>query len=1052
MFSMMFLAAIFMSMKTEVQHISKTYPRETLASRIHNISKDYNVNIGYRPEQCDFEIQKITLMNAGVEEALSTSLDSTLFAYRKKADNTFVVFKKEPQQQKQPVEGKGIIKGKVTDEKGEPLPGANVWIPALQTGAITDFEGNYAFSVPAGSYTIEISFISYQAQQITMVKVSESKTTSLSVKLLLATEDIEEVKVTAEYKRETVNALYAKQKKSVVLGNGISAEQITVLPDNNVGQVLKRVTGLTVQDNKFVTVRGMSERYNNVMLNGALMPSTEPNRRNFSFDIIPSNLVDNVVVAKSFSPELPAEFSGGIVQISTIDIPQKTFFNISIGTGINTNTTGKNFRTSKRYKSDYFSGGDDRTWMNTSFDVEGYFKVYDSDPYNEEYKAMSKYMDKIPNHWGLYNYTAQPTQSYSLSFGKPLTLNGHSIGVVTALTYRHEEKTEDYDAMYRDKIEYVTNNGKTYKFTTSIGALGNLAWKFKNHKIVWRNLYNRRFANTNDEFDMKNENYDGQSYSTFNEINYEYYTSALITTLWQTRLEGDHYFYNEHIKINWFADKNNLEREQPDDHYSLAAYDSTDTGRGKLFYDLNTPTPGTGGYLLSSLYNEDKINYGVNMELATTLLGHEQKLKFGFMNTEREAASQLLGLKILMYGKGNGASFGIPDYMLYNESNFTRFLYYYSVYSEQYKGDQHINAMYAMADIRPLKWLRLTGGMRYENSETEVTTRVRVLKPYLYWVDSTIVYPETDWLPSVTSIFNVNDKISIKASYSKTVTRPEFRERAAVSYYDVNEKARIAGNRGLIRSYSDNYDARIEWYPALGEILSAGIFYKKFDKPAEMVAIDVPAGGYLFFYFNIDEAMTRGLEFEVRKSLGFIAPDNKILSNIYITANATIMDGDVTYNADQLLFQAGITSDDEVSDTLVDEYRSRTLQGLSPFVMNLGINYTGKHFGGNISYNRSGNILMIGGINVEADEYERGRDVIDLQLSYKLLQGKMKLKVNVSDLLAQPYIRFRNNNPDNVLASYKEDPEGLNYNPDWDWILKKSWKGTGYSVSLSYKF
>jgi outer membrane receptor protein involved in Fe transport len=220
-----------------------------------------------------------------------------------------------------------------------------------------------------------------------------------------------------------------------------------------------------------------------------------------------------------------------------------------------------------------------------------------------------------------------------------------------------------------------------------------------------------------------------------------------------------------------------------------------------------------------------------------------------------------------------------------------------------------------------------------------------------------------------------------------------------------------------------------------------------------MVTIPSPSGhSYIFFYFNLDEAVTKGLEFELRKSLGFIAPGSTILSNIFVTVNATFMEGDVTYNAEQLLFQSGLTGDAAVSDTIVDEHRNRTLQGLAPYVVNAAISYQGKKLGCNISYNRSGDILMVGGTSIEIDEYQLGRDIIDLQISYKLLKERLKIKFNVSDILAQPYVRFRNTNPDDKSLDYTDDPKGIKYNPDWDWILRKSWKGTGYSVSVSYKF
>ncbi len=993
--------------------------------------------------------------NISLKGALSELLKGTNLSFKYYKGNV-VIYHVDNHQKKNESYQKGRIAGVILDEADSPLPGATIWIEELGTGVTTDFNGNFILNnLAPGSYSVSVSYVSYQKQVYKNVDVGNGGTSYLNVKLEPSSTDIEAVTITAEYDRESVEALYAIQKESYVLGNGISAEQISYLPDNNVGQVLKRVTGLTVQNNKFVVVRGMSERYNNVMLNGALMPSTEPNRKNFSFDIIPAELLDNVVVAKTFSPDLPAEFSGGIVQISTIDIPKKSFLSLTAGTGLNTRSTGEDYRGSKRYSSDYFGGGGERTWMNTDFDVDGFYSVYalGNIKQDETYNAMSEYMVKIPNSWGLYSYTAHPQQNYCLSFGKPLTLNNHSLGVVAALTYRHEEKIEDFNAMYRDQKEFTTDNGKFFTFTTSVGGVANLAWKYKNQKITWNNLYNRKFSNSTNEQDLTTD-------ATY--MYYEYYNTVLINTLWQSRVEGKNSLWGDHVKFNWFADRNQLIREQPDDRFSRAQYftDSTSaTGRGIFSYEFSTPYASYGGFIMANLYEETKSNAGANLEFSTKYNGRIQKIKLGCLYTLRDATSEQLSLRIL---NRSGSSYknkvyGQPDYMAYDTEYFTNYLYYRTAYtsgngSDKYTGNQDIRAFFFMAEISPFKWFRLTGGVRFEESQSEVTSLTRTADVFKPWEDSTAFYSEIDWLPSLTAILNVTDQISVKSSYSQTVSRPDFRERSTYSYYDVNDKAQIFGNEGLVCSYSENYDARIEWYPAPGEVFSVGVFYKYFTNPAEMVTIAKPSGGYMFFYFNLDEASTRGLELELRKSLSFMAPGSGFFPNVYLTGNAIVMNGDVTYNADQLLFQSGVTDAGDVSDTIVDEMRNRTLQGLAPFVINAGISYQGKHLGFNCSYNRSGDILMIAGSTIEEDEYEQGRDIIDLQLSYKFFQDRLKLKCNVSDILAQPYVRFRNTNPENKTAEYTQDPEGMKYNPDWDWTLKKSWKGTNYSLSLSLKF
>ncbi len=1047
MFSMMFLAAIFMSMKSEVQHISKTYPRETLASRIHNISKDYNVNIGYRPEQCDFEIPEVTLMNAGIEQALTISLDSTLFAYRKKTDNTFVVYKKE-QQQKQPIEGKGIIKGKITDEKGESLPGANVWVPALQIGAVTDSDGNYSFSVLSGTYTIEISFISYQAQQVTMVKVSEGKTTPLNVKLLPATEDIEEVKVTAEYKRESTKALYAIQKETVSLTDGISAEQIKQLPASNVAQVLKKVSGITVKSDKYVVVRGMSERYNNVQLNSSSLPSTEPNRRNFSFDIIPSNLIENVVVHKTFSPDLPGEFAGGLVNVNTISIPQKNFFSISVGTGINTNSTGKDFYSTKRQNGDYFGGAKDRVWYKRTFDPELYYSDYDLDAPGENMLAQ---ITNIPNNWGLYKYKAQPKQSYAISFGKPFEINNsNTIGLVVAGTYQHNEEIEDFWAKYRKNEGDTTNFANKYKFNTTIGAIGNVAWRNKNGtKVNFRNLYNRRFSYSNIVQEIESLENDVVTFS--------YYSSIKMNTLWQTRFDGEHKLIGDNLVVDWFADYSKMNRKQPDDSNSSGIIKEKYEERNYLlYYDFQGINPNNGMSVYADELTENQKNIGLNLTSTFNMLGNKQKVKAGYSGSFRSSDYDQISLVVV---KGNQALIGLPDKELGKPEHYGVGKLSYtsitgnSVLGQGYEGNQAIHAGYLMAELLPLKKLAINGGVRLEHEIMDVRTSQRMrTEDGQHWVDSTITYPSTKYLPSLTLIYKITNEAQLKAAWNKTLTRVDFKERSAFQYYDVEERGFMLGNGGLESGYAKNYDLRFEWYPKPGEIISIGTFYKYFVKPIELITYNEQSGGYRFMYFNLDDATTKGLEFDLRKSFGFISPTAKFLNNLYVSANFTLLDGDVTYNAQKLAIEAQGLDYEEDSTSHFDPVRSRTLQGLSPVIYNVGVNYQGKRLEASININHTGRTLILAGTTIELDEYDAPYDQLDAQLNIKFFDQRMNVKLNVSNLLNKSYIRYRNYNPNDVNMPYSEDPEKLDYNPDYDWTLKRINKGTSYSISLSYKF
>lgn len=345
-----------------------SYPSETMDKRLNRIIGKYRVDIGYDAAQMA-RVSAAPLRSSSLEKDLEASLSGTAYSYKKTGERAYAVYKKgntASASGQQPRTGSGSLTGTVIDKDGFPIVGATVRIVELSgKGAATDLRGNFTVSgLPTRSFTVEVSCISYQTMRVSDVKINSGKSTPLDVILQEDNIALGEVVVTATYNKASANALYAKQKNMAAMSDGISADMMKKTSDNNVAQVLGRVAGVNIDNGKYVNVRGMGERYNNVQLNGASLPSTEPNRRNFAFDVIPSGLVDNVTIAKTFTPDLPGEFTGGLVEVNTLAVPNKKIFNLSLGTGMNTLSTGKDFMSNTRFKSDWFFGNvDDRNGM-----------------------------------------------------------------------------------------------------------------------------------------------------------------------------------------------------------------------------------------------------------------------------------------------------------------------------------------------------------------------------------------------------------------------------------------------------------------------------------------------------------------------------------------------------------------------------------------------------------------------------------------------------------------------------------------------------------------
>ncbi len=1062
------LLLLFLSLLTltavNAKTLTKTYPKQMLETRLLSLSKDYGVNIGYRPEQCHNEVTEITLNNATVEQALDKTLVSETFTWQKKSENSYIVTQKEQKISTTKSTKSGKLSGVILDEKGEPLPGAAIYIVEIQNGVSSNINGDFTINnIASGTYTVEVSFISYQKQTITNVVVESGKTTPLNVQLKPATTDIGEVEVTAEYHRETVQALYALQQKNVTMTDGISADLIKNSTANNVAQVLEHVSGVTVNNGKNVVVRGMGDRYNNMLLNGVSLPSTEPNRKNFSFDIIPSALVDNVVVAKTFTPDMPGEFAGGTVNVSTLSLPQKPFLNLSVGSGYNTISTGKDFYSTHRFREDYFLGNK-RDWYGNTWKLNEY-NNYVYGAFVQDFEKAGEMNAKIPNHWGMKKYTGMPTQSYSLVGGVPIDLsNGQKLGFTMALTYRHEEKHEHIEeAGFRNADRnMVEDMGDRYNFITAVGAIANAKWQSEHHSVAWHNLFNNRFTLNSLQRVVFDEN-------RLNMLTQ--YSSPMINRLIQTQIEGKHEFHNQHILVDWTGGYSKVNRQQPEDLLAVGGIQAKDKNDSPVSLLDNQYIVGwtgsvtgdiakfTNGHIRNTALEESKTDFGVNIEYNFTVANKTQKFKAGYRSTLRRSdyAQQYLRPQTQLSKDGyEWNKTGILTiHQLYDSKNLASGKLAFLPFGlngnvdDAYRGEQDLHAIYAMTEIKPLDKLTLIGGVRVEANDMRTITEIHNYQeagcPYIG--DSIITERTTDYMPSATAIFEVTPKLNARIAYSKTLARPDFRELAQIHYYDVNSMATYSSSKAIEPTHTDNVDLRFEWYPSAGEIISLSVFYKKFKKPVETLGVMQQDGyNYNFKMVNLDQSESQGLELNLRKNFSFLGGGD-FFKNLYLTANAMVMKANVQYN------YIDLTAAIEQDDIDPDFNRDRPLQGLAPYTVNAGLNYQGKYWGFATNYGRTGRKLVISGAAANLDEYENPRDVIDLQLRINLLEGKMGIKANAGDILNQSYIIYRNgiwNKPDTGYE-YVEMLDDMDYN-EGDYIIQKYKKGINFSLSVSYSF
>ncbi|MBP6686474.1 MAG: carboxypeptidase-like regulatory domain-containing protein, partial [Lacibacter sp.] len=385
------------------------------------------------------------------------------------------------------------LNGRVLNQKNEPIAGASISVSEINRSFAADIEGRFVISLESGKkYTFTVTAVGYQTKAVDEVEVKTNEAdNTITILLNVAAKEGTEIVIRSTARRENTSGLLSFQRNNTSLSSGLSADFIRRTPDKNTGEVLKRVSGASIQDNKFVIVRGLSDRYNQALINGAQLPSSEPDKKAFSFDVIPSQLIDNIIINKTATPDLTGEFAGGLVQINTKDIPTKNSLSIGIGLGFNTQSAFKQFISNERGATDYL-GFDDRRNLPSSYPVK--YGVFNTLPADQRRQIGADFRDDV---WAEQNSVAGPIQSYNLTWANAVrSEKGGAFGSVIGLTYRNSKLLYNTtkELFERDgRQAFFSYEDKQNKYSTSVGAIANFAWAKKNHKIALKNLFNQLY-------------------------------------------------------------------------------------------------------------------------------------------------------------------------------------------------------------------------------------------------------------------------------------------------------------------------------------------------------------------------------------------------------------------------------------------------------------------------------------------------------------------------------------------------------------------------------
>lgn len=914
------------------------------------------------------------------------------------------------------------IKGVVLNEKNEPLPGVTITIDGIKGGKTSESNGSFVwnFNDPA-TFTIHFSMVGYAPQSRTLSVVA-NQTQNISIVLEPANEVLEVARVVSSVRKESVNSVIQMQRKSVSIADAISAEIIKRSPDRNSSDVLKRVSGTSIQDNKFVVVRGLTDRYNVAILNNAILPSSEPDRRAFSFDIIPSQVLDNIFIYKTATPELPGDFSGGVVQISTKDVPSENFLQIGGGLSYNTLSTGKPLKIGYLGGTDYLGFDNGSRSLPASFPSKRQFQSL-------SFSERAKQTARIKNTYGdRYHSNALPNQSYNLTWGKRIiTKNDAQIGSILSVNYRNSQSlVAGIRTEYDNQFESVNGSAykyedSTYKFSTAIGGLWNLSYKKGKTRISMRNLVNH-------VFETSNLNRTGQQYYSSGALLTAQGSETVVKSLIATQLDGSHSIRKKGT-LTWNVNYAFTQRDHPDYKFapfikdsSAAAKDIAPTVilRDTYRFFANLQEHAVGG----------NVNYSAPLKIKDASIG---TIKLGVFSQFKQRD---FSARIFRYNKSPQAGFNeailsqnVKDIFSKGNMHATGLaLEEITNNTDSYDAQTYLNAGYVMLDQPVTDRLKLIYGVRVESFTSNVNTAdfsgssVKVNKSYI------------DILPSLNATYELTNISNLRLGVSRTVGRPELREMANFSFYDFVRNVQVRGNVRLDRSQHTNIDLRYEVYPNNGELFSVTAFYKHFKNPIEL-RVDPGSNplSLVFEYYNANQATSYGLEAEVRKRLSFLG-EADWLNDFTVFANAAIIKSKID------------VKDLDMATADVD----RPMQGQSPYLINTGITYSHPQRGWGISamVNRIGHRIEAVGNDAKSlpDIYENGRTMIDFQLSKKVLKNKGEIKLNVSDLLNQSSIFYQNYRMDTDQVSKRS------YNKNEDRIWSSSKFGSSLGLSFSYQF
>ncbi len=943
----------------------------------------------------------------------------------------------------------GILSGTLVDaEFGDGLIGANVFIDGTTFGAATDIDGKYVIErIPAGTYTVVFSSIGYSKQTITGVQIKADEVTRIDLVMKTESFETEEVVISAKAVSNTEASLLAKRQKSISVSDAISAEEISKSGSGDAAAAMKKVTGASVVGGKYVYVRGLGERYSSTMLNGAELPSADPDRKSFQLDLIPGNMLNNINTIKTFTPDKPGTFTGGLVDVTLKSYPEKFSLQLTTSSGFNTVATGNdNFILGNSGDYDWL-GFDDGTR-----EIPGLLDNYNTEiqrassvKTREEALKLDEYSNAFSNNMIPGKADAPMNSSLALSVGNTINLDGsneNSLGYFGSVTWGQKYSLVENGEIGRYKLVGALSDvtgleaefqGSDLKGTRSVdwGAIANVAYKNSSLGELKFSYMRTQSGESTGRYMVGVRDRDRSSASST--VTFE--TRVISWTeraLDNYQLEGDHALrFLNNSKLDWKLSYAVNTQDEPDQRYFFNIFKINDDGSRTNSFDKANSQP-------ISRYFRDLEEKNVSSQLNFSLPfkvwnDSPAKMKSGFYfsdvnrvynqrrfdyNENTLGLSDYDNVEDVFNDVGIVDSLSKPDrprkwFGLTIDNQATRDSTNY------FRGESLVNAGYLMFELPLSRQIRFIGGARVETTYMKSRT--------LDEDDVTGKLDNTDILPSINLIYALNPVMNLRFAYTHTIARPTFRELAPYLSFEFVGDFLYVGNPDLKRTLIKNYDVRWEWFVNPGEIVAVSAFYKDFKDPIESyIDPTFSDDNTLRSVKNVDQARVYGLEVELRKNLGFLSP---LLENFKLGTNFSLVHSEVDVPQEDL--------DEKIANGDPNPDKTRPFPGQSPYLFNLNLTYDSfeTKTSAGIYYYIFGDRLYVTGRHATPDVYERGYGSLDFKATQGLLDH-LEISFSAKNIL----------DPEQIF-SYTLD-NGV-VNKDFNYSAYRL--GSTYSIGLSYK-